>query len=139
MKIVSVKFANYGKEYAYYTDKSLVVGGVYEIIADGTTKYDSPVTVVGYLNSAPKGIALRTITSVKVISMPPKPESDIKDVIYNEAKRTTVVIWKDGMKTIVKCQEGDFFDKEIGLAMAFMKRCYGNRGCFNDDLKKWAW
>jgi len=138
MKIVSVRFSNYGKDYAYFTDKNLMVGAMYEIVADDTTAYNTPVIVTGYLNSVPRGIKLRTITSAKLLNAPKRPESKIKDVIFNEEKRTTVVLWKDGTKTIVKCQPGDTFNKETGIAMAFMKRCYGNRGCYNEEFKRFA-
>ncbi len=138
MKIVSVKFANYGKDYAYFTDKNLMVGATYEIVADDTTAYNTPVIVTGYMSSAPKGIQLRTITGAKLLNAPKRPESKIEKVIFNEDKLTTVVFWMDGTKTIVKCQAGDTFNKETGIAMAFMKRCYGNRGCYNEDLKRFA-
>ncbi len=138
MKIVIVKFANYGKNYAYFTNESLVVGATYEIVADDTTRYETPVVVIGYTNSAPKGIKLRTITSAKLLQAPKRPESKIEKVLFNEAKRTTVVFWKDGTKTVVKCQDGDVFSKETGLAMAFMKRSYGNRGCYNEEFKKFC-
>lgn len=40
-------------------------------------------------------------------------------------------------KTVVKCQEGDEFDPEKGLAMAIVKKAYGNKGNYNDIFKKW--
>ena len=40
----------------------------------------------------------------------------IKKVIFNDP--ATIVFWNDGSKTVVKCQEGDIFDPEKGLAMA---------------------
>ena len=82
---------------------------------------------------------MRTITGAKLLSAPKRPESKIENVIFNEEKQVTVVFWKDGTKTIVKCQPGDTFSKETGIAMAFMKRCYGNRSCYNEDLKRFAY
>lgn len=46
-----------------------------------------------------------------------------KKVIFN--KPATVVIWNDGLKTVVKCQKGDRYDPEKGLAMAYVKRFCG--------------
>lgn len=43
----------------------------------------------------------------------------IKKVIFNDP--ATIVFWKDGTKTIVKCQEGATFDPEKGLAMAISR------------------
>ena len=62
---------------------------------------------------------------------------EIKDVIFNDP--ATIVYWKDGTKTIVKCQKetGDSFSKETGLVMAIAKKALGNKGNFNDILKKW--
>ena len=59
---------------------------------------------------------------------------EIKKVIFNDP--ATIVYWKDGTKTVVKCQKGDVFDSEKGLAMAFLKKCWGNKGNFNDKLIK---
>lgn len=47
----------------------------------------------------------------------------INKVIFNPP--ATIVMWSDGDKTIVKCQEGDEFDPEKGLAMACMKKLLG--------------
>ena len=49
----------------------------------------------------------------------------------------TIVIWKDGTKTVVKCQPGDVYSKETGLALCFAKKALGNKGNFNDVFHKW--
>ena len=59
---------------------------------------------------------------------------EVKKVIFNDP--ATIVYWKDGTKTVVKCQNGDDFDPEKGFAMAFLKKCWGNKGNFNDKLIK---
>ena len=59
---------------------------------------------------------------------------EVKKVIFNDP--ATIVYWKDGTKTVVKCQKGDNFDPEKGFAMAFLKKCWGNKGNFNDKLRK---
>ena len=59
---------------------------------------------------------------------------EFKKVIFNDP--ATIVYWKDGTKTVVKCQNGDDFDPEKGFAMAFLKKCWGNKGNFNDKLIK---
>lgn len=50
--------------------------------------------------------------------------NDIKDVIFNDP--ATIVFWADGSKTVVKCQKGETFDPEKGLAMAISKKVLGN-------------
>lgn len=59
---------------------------------------------------------------------------EVKKVIFNDP--ATIVYWKDGTKTVVKCQDGDVFDSEKGFAMAFLKKSLGNKGNFNDKLRK---
>ena len=59
---------------------------------------------------------------------------EVKKVIFNDP--ATIVYWKDETKTVVKCQKGDDFDPEKGFAMAFLKKCWGNKGNFNDNLRK---
>ena len=60
---------------------------------------------------------------------------EIKNVIFNDP--ATIVFWEDGTKTVVKCQDGDEFDPEKGLAMAIAKKAYGNKGNYCNKLKKW--
>lgn len=59
----------------------------------------------------------------------------IKEVIFNDP--ATIVIWDDGSKTVVKCQPGDVYSKELGLAMCISKKFLGNKGNFNEVFKKW--
>ena len=60
---------------------------------------------------------------------------DIKKVHFNDP--VTVVLWTDGTKTIVRCQDGDIYDPEKGLAMAIAKKALGNNGNYCDIFKKW--
>ena len=60
---------------------------------------------------------------------------EIKNVIFNDP--ATIVFWEDGTKTVVKCQDGDEFDPEKGLAMAIVKKAYGNKSNYCNKLKKW--
>lgn len=59
----------------------------------------------------------------------------IKDVIIND--RATIILWTDGSKTVVKCQEEDLdrISPEAGIAIAIMKKVFGNKGNFNNVLK----
>lgn len=57
----------------------------------------------------------------------------IENVIFNDP--ATIVVWGDGSKTVVKCQDGDDFDKEKGLAMAISKKVLGNKSNFNNTFK----
>ena len=59
----------------------------------------------------------------------------IKHVIFNDP--ATIVFWTDGTKTVVKCQDGDVFDPEKGLALAISKKALGNKGNYCNELKKW--
>ena len=60
---------------------------------------------------------------------------EIKDVIFNEP--ATIILWADGTKTVVKCQEGEGYDPEKGLAMAISKKVLGNKGNYYEVFKKW--
>lgn len=59
----------------------------------------------------------------------------IEKVIFNDP--ATIVFWNDGTKTVVKCQKGDTFSKELGLAMAISKKFFGNKGNYNDVFNKY--
>lgn len=67
--------------------------------------------------------------------IPVKKQLEIKNVIFNDP--ATIVIWSDDTKTVVKCQEGDTYSKELGLAMCISKKFLGNKGNFNEEFKKW--
>ena len=60
---------------------------------------------------------------------------DIKKVIFNDP--ATIVIWADGEKTVVKCQNGEPYDPEKGLAMAISKRALGNKHEYYNTFKHW--
>lgn len=60
---------------------------------------------------------------------------EITNVIFNNP--ATIVFWADGTKTVVKCSENDTFDPEKGLAMAIVKRAYGNDNSFHKVFKTW--
>lgn len=73
---------------------------------------------------------------VYIVSASNTDPFEIKNVIFNEP--ATIVYWADGTKTVVKCQEGDTYDKEKGLAMCFVKKLKSNKSYFNDVFKKWC-
>ena len=58
----------------------------------------------------------------------------IKKVIFNPP--ATIVLWKDGTKTVVKCKEGDQFDKWAGLSLCISKKIFGKR--FHRVFKEWC-
>ena len=58
----------------------------------------------------------------------------IENVIFNGP--ATIVFWADDTKTVVKCQEGDAFDPNTGLAHAISKKALGNS--YKKEFKKWT-
>ena len=60
---------------------------------------------------------------------------EIKNAYFNNP--TTVVLWEDGTKTVVKCQEGDVYSAETGLALCIAKKAMGNMPNFNNVFRKW--
>lgn len=138
MNFVGVKFNGKGKTYHYYTNLDLILGADYDIVADGRTKYSSPVRVVEQFTVRHNYENIRTITNAKLVSCNPRPKDGLNKVIFDEEAGVTVALWCDGTKTIVRCQEGDTFDKEKAVALCYMKKVLGNRGSFNETLKKWV-
>lgn len=59
----------------------------------------------------------------------------IKQVIFNNP--ATIIIWSDGVKTVVKARGGDTFDPEKGLAIAIAKRMLGNKHAYYNEFAKW--
>ena len=136
MNYVYVKFSGTEKNYLYKTKLNLIEGATYKIVADGVTTYASPVKICSIVSTRPNfGGVIREITTVEIVTAPPRPKANVKFII-NKEKGITVAIWKDGSKTIVKCQPGETFDAEKGIAMCFVKRTFKNRGCYNDWLRE---
>lgn len=52
----------------------------------------------------------------------------IKNIIFSNP--CTIVFWKDGTKTVVRCGENEYFDPEKGIAMAVMRKVYGPRHAY---------
>ena len=138
MNVVYVAFLGNPKIYSYYSGLKFIKKGIYDIVADNKTSYDNPVVILDIKEKEKvlKGLPLRTITQAKLIEAPPKPDGGVDRFYINEKKGTTVIVWKDGTKTVVKCQEGEDFDFEKGIAMCFMKKAFDDRGCYNDMFKE---
>lgn len=63
-------------------------------------------------------------------------QASIKRVIFNPP--ATIVFWTDGMKTVVKAQNGEPFDREKGLAMAILKGASGNTERYFNEIRRWC-
>lgn len=64
------------------------------------------------------------------------PRDMVDRIIANPP--ATIIFWKNGDKTVVRCSPDDKYDIEKGIAVAFMKYMFGNGGKFNElfhDLK----
>lgn len=62
--------------------------------------------------------------------------SNIKDVIFSD--RVTVILWKDGTKTMVKAGKREDYDPEKGFAMAVCKKMFGNKGNYYEVFKEYV-
>ena len=76
-------------------------------------------------------IALGTVYGTQCIAYP-KP----KKVYYTDESGTTVVIWMDGTKTIVRPAEGDPHNAYLGYCAALAKKVHGTNSALKRDLEK---
>lgn len=60
---------------------------------------------------------------------------DIKKVIFNGP--ATIVFWDDNTKTVVKCSDGDIYDKRVAILYAIGKKMYGNNSQLNKFFDKY--
>ncbi len=58
----------------------------------------------------------------------------IKQIIFHDP--ATIVYWADRTRTVVKCQDGDIYDPEKGLAMAISKKALGNKDNYYCEVFK---
>lgn len=117
------------KVFAIVTPDNHTLKNMCSITSDDVEKYrryDSFVTkqLVKNLLNTTYGINSKTLKEENNMCMSKAkdtrvPTNPINKVIFNDP--ATIVFWKDGTKTIVKCQEGAEFDPEKGLAMAISR------------------
>jgi hypothetical protein len=148
--IVKVTFPSSACEYHYKVapNVKLLVGKTYKITNDYGHTYDNNVTVTGFLPYSTA--ATRTIVNailvekenpMKSVNTPrtrkaPRMDDLVKNIIFNGP--ATIVFWKDGTKTTVKCDEKDIPDKSKAIALCFMKKMFGNTSEFNTVLRTYV-
>lgn len=59
----------------------------------------------------------------------------LKRVVFHDP--ATIAFWEDGTKTVVKCCEGDQYNKETGLAMCVLKRLMGEAE-YKKFFRRWC-
>lgn len=65
---------------------------------------------------------------------PVGPKPIPKKVKFNGP--ATIILWEDGTKTVVKCQEEDVWSDEVGIVMCYMKKMLGNKGNYNNIFRE---
>ena len=108
-------------------------------------RYTMMFNCVGKIDSADRAEILNAADKTKRdgivarATLIPKPTyylPEIKNVKFNGP--ATIAFWADGTKTVVKCQGGDDYSEEVGLAMCIVKKAFGNTSKYNDIFKKWC-
>ena len=72
------------------------------------------------------------------VAPPPKKQNKprmIADVIYNGP--ATIIKWTNGDKTIVKCSEGDSYDKRVGFLLCVIKRMFDGEPALYSEIMNW--
>lgn len=64
-----------------------------------------------------------------------KINDKIEQVVFHDP--ATIINWKDGHKTVVKCEKGDTYSKEFGFALCLIKEFFDNTGVYNKIFEKW--
>ena len=105
-----------------------------DISPTGLNFYNTPYGTRRAINTGGYEIAINCTDYTIYDSGKAPGVSDIKRVIFSDP--CTIVLWKDGTKTIVRCTD-EKFDKEKGLAMCIAKKALGNKGKYYDVFKKW--
>ena len=107
----------------------------YSMMFNCANKNDS-ATKAETLSTADKTKRDGIVARATLIPKPTNYLPEIKNVKFDGP--ATIVFWADGTKTVVKCQDGDDYSKEVGLAMCIVKKVFGNTSKYNDIFKKWC-
>lgn len=148
MNLVFVTFENSKREYIYKTRLNLEVGAQYKIKNENNWDYDGAIVTCRriYKNIEEAGIRelvdgtiiLKKIVSAdRVRTFNDNKDFYIQNIYENYKNGITTVIWNDGEKTMLKCSEEDEWDTEKVIALAYMKRYFGNGRKFKDEIDKW--
>ena len=86
-------------------------------------------------NNCNNPVSVANIDKNILICADENASKNIVKVLFNDPY--TIIFWEDKTKTIVKCQEGDTYDKEKGLAMCIVKKLLGNKYEYYDIFNKW--
>lgn len=118
-------------------------------------EFEGSVKRIEYM-PGPFGAAGYSDLTVSTLKQTSKENYGIKEVIFNNP--ATIVKWDDGTQTVVYCQDNveevvkvvdgkevkvrkpkraDSFNPEIGLAMAIVKKHFGNMGNYNNVFRKY--
>lgn len=126
-------------------------------------EFEGTVTRTEYM-PGPYGAAGYSDLTVRTLKQTATGKYGIKEVIFNNP--ATIVKWDDGTQTVVYCQDNvveivketkkivdgeevtvkkkvrkpkkaDTFNPEIGLAMAIVKKHFGNMGNYNNVFHKY--
>lgn len=141
---------NMGKEFVEHDNIEKVI-----IRTKDGREFDGYVKRIEYM-PGPFGAAGYSDITVSTLKQTSKENYGIKEVIFNNP--ATIVKWDDGTQTVVYCQDdytevvktvngkkvkvrkpkkSDGFNPEIGLAMAIVKKHFGNRGNYNNVFHKY--
>ena len=121
-----------------YSTISLEPGGIYKY----TAKWESDhVLTVDELERRLRGEEMKSITitaSELATNCSSKyPNSyDVKRIIFNDP--ATIVFWKDGTKTVVKCMEDTPFNPYYGFVCALAKKVYGSNSLISRIVDKYT-
>ena len=85
-----------------------------ELLADSTVK---------------KLHAIDKYKTKRTIALFPK----VNHVVYKDP--LTIINWEDGVKTIVKCKEGEVFDEYTGFLACVAKRVFGGHGYYRRHIE----
>ena len=61
---------------------------------------------------------------------------DIRRIVFSGP--ATIVFWEDGTKTVVKCMEGEKFERYAGFAAACMKKMFGSTSRAKSVMEDYA-
>lgn len=111
------------KEYGAYYQERPVDRLTIEKFVKKTPNLNWPTAYASNIPSTVREYASQDVNATREIyrTFQVTPEK----VIFNDP--ATIVFWKDGTKTVVKCMEGDTYNPEVGLAMCVCKKLYDSK------------
>lgn len=103
---------------------------------DDSCPYDGDCAECPYEEACAEDLGIESLNSYEEDDPPFWGIPDVRRIVFSGP--ATIVFWEDNTKTIVKCMEGEKFERYAGFAAACMKKMFGSTSRAKSIMEEYA-